>query len=173
MLRSLDTILPKHYKNFFCSLHISCISTYHTKLKTFVLKRIITFVFSMYFIKSTISPLYNQAQSSHFMKIICHFIWLCMSVSNTVVQTQGKRLACQARQQHIPNFSLNTVFINLTDVKFYSFFFLKIKTMGDKEYYIFLSQVLAASLEILQTWSRVNCVQLQQIMNTNSSAKWV
>lgn len=41
--------------------------------------------------------------------------------SNTVVQTQGERLACQGRLQHIPNFSFNIVLINLIDVKFHSF----------------------------------------------------
>lgn len=102
----------------------------------------------MYFIKSkNISPT-QPASKFPFHKSDLPF-HLVLYVSITVVQTQGKRLACQGRLQHIPNFSFNIVFINLIDVKFHSSFFLKTKTEGDKENYILFSQILAEALEML------------------------
>lgn len=74
---------------------------------------------------------------------------LVLYMINTIVQTQGKRLECQESLQYIPSFSFNTVFINLMDVKFHSFFSLKTKTESDKENYTLFSQVLAEALEIL------------------------
>lgn len=75
---------------------------------------------------------------------------LALYVNNTVVQTQGKKLACQERLQHILNFSFNIVFINLIDVKFHSPFFLetKTKTKSDKENYHLCSKVLAETLKM-------------------------
>lgn len=90
-------------------------------------------------------------------------------MSNNVVQPQGKRLTCQERLQHIPNFSVNTIFIYLTDVKFHSSFFQETKTESDKKNYILFSQSFEEALEMLL--ARVNCVSIQELRLFFKTAK--
>lgn len=99
-----------------------CLSTNHTNLKKICPKMKEQSLLHLYIhvIKSkNISPIQPATKLSFHETDLPFHLTLC--VSNTVVQTQGKRLlACQGRLYHIPNFSFNNVFINLIYVKFHS-----------------------------------------------------
>lgn len=142
MLRWLGITLPKQY-NF--PLHLNSLSTTHANLKEICS---ITFASSpVFFQQQNISPTQPTPKLPfHESDVPFHST---LYVNNTVVQTQGKRPACQERLHHILSFSFNFVFFNLIDVKFHSSFFLKTKTESDKENYILSSQVLAEILEML------------------------
>lgn len=115
--------LPKQYNNFPCSSHFHCLSTNHTNLKRSALKRKSNYLhLQMYCIKSkNISTQPAPKLPFHVSYLPFHLV---LYVSNTAVQTQGKRQHVKEGCSTFP-ISVNTGFINLIDVKFHSSFFPK------------------------------------------------